>query len=89
MAEKTVQFTDSNSKIPLSSDATSVKDGDKSMAIRPAGKPIPRGPFPLDIPVLNQLKGKRIILASASPRRKQILHTVYFISSFPTDIWPY
>ncbi|KAF8860133.1 acetylserotonin methytransferase-like protein-like protein [Acephala macrosclerotiorum] len=43
----------------------------------PAGaKPLPRGPFPLDIPVLNQLKGKRIILASASPRRKQLLATI-------------
>ncbi|KAH6669397.1 acetylserotonin methytransferase-like protein-like protein [Halenospora varia] len=40
----------------------------------PAGKnPLPRGPFPLDIPVLNQLRGKRVILASASPRRKQII----------------
>ncbi len=44
----------------------------------PAGaKSLPRGPFPLDIPVLNQLKGKRIILASASPRRKQLLATVH------------
>ncbi|KAE8443258.1 hypothetical protein EG329_002046 [Mollisiaceae sp. DMI_Dod_QoI] len=43
----------------------------------PAGaKSLPRGPFPLDIPVLNQLKGKRIILASASPRRKQLLATI-------------
>ena len=41
-----------------------------------AGKPIPKGPFPLDIPVLNLLKGKRVILASASPRRKQILSMV-------------
>jgi len=35
--------------------------------------PLPRGPFPLDIPVFQQLKGKRIILASASPGRKQLL----------------
>lgn len=40
----------------------------------PAGKqPLSRGPFPLDIPVLSQLRGKRVILASASPRRKQII----------------
>jgi len=53
----------------------------------PSGsKPIPRGPFPLDIPVLNQLRGKRIILASASPRRKQILSTVLFsISHTPLN----
>ncbi|KAK6612141.1 hypothetical protein H4I96_01354 [Botrytis cinerea] len=42
-----------------------------------AGKgPLPRGPFPLDIPLLQQLKGKRIVLASASPRRKHILASV-------------
>jgi hypothetical protein len=35
-----------------------------------------RGPFFLDIPVLNQLRGKRCILASQSPRRKQILAPV-------------
>lgn len=40
------------------------------------GKPVPRGPFPLDIPVLHQLRGKRVILASKSPRRKQILSMV-------------
>jgi hypothetical protein len=46
----------------------------------------PRGPFPLDIPVLNQLRGKRVILASASPRRKQLLaqvrHVGFFLSLF-------
>ena len=41
-----------------------------------AGKPLPRTPFPLDIPVLTHLRGKRVILASASPRRKQILSIV-------------
>ncbi|KAI9743877.1 MAG: hypothetical protein M1818_002611 [Claussenomyces sp. TS43310] len=38
------------------------------------GKPLPL--FPLDIPVLNELQGKRIILASASPRRKQLLSQI-------------
>jgi hypothetical protein len=42
----------------------------------PPGKPGPRPLFPLDIPVLNQLRGKRVILASQSPRRKQILSMV-------------
>ena len=43
----------------------------------PPGKtPLSRGLFPLDIPILNLLRGKRVILASASPRRKQILSTV-------------
>jgi hypothetical protein len=39
----------------------------------PMAKPLPRGPFPLEIPVLTQLRGKRVVLASASPRRKQLL----------------
>jgi len=35
--------------------------------------PPPRAPLPLDLPVLNALRGKKIILASGSPRRKQLL----------------
>ena len=41
-------------------------------------KPPPlRAPLPLDLPVLNALRGKRVILASASPRRKQLLAQVF------------
>lgn len=36
-----------------------------------------RGPVPLDLPILNELRGKRVILASASPRRKQLLAQVW------------
>ncbi|KAJ9646500.1 hypothetical protein H2201_001456 [Coniosporium apollinis] len=39
----------------------------------PPRAPIPRAPLPLDLPALNILRGKRVILASSSPRRKQIL----------------
>lgn len=40
-------------------------------------KPAQRGPRPpLDLPALNLLRGKRVILASASPRRKQLLAQV-------------
>lgn len=35
-----------------------------------------RPPPPLDLPVLQLLRGRRAILASASPRRKQILATI-------------
>lgn len=58
-------------------EAAAVEHG--ALPSRPAGSkpPLPRGPFPLDIPILAQLKGKRVVLASASPRRKQILATVY------------
>ncbi|KAI9752238.1 MAG: hypothetical protein M4579_005714 [Chaenotheca gracillima] len=38
-----------------------------------AKPPLLRAPLPLDLPALNQLKGQRVILASASPRRKQLL----------------
>ncbi|QIW96997.1 hypothetical protein AMS68_002515 [Peltaster fructicola] len=33
----------------------------------------PRGPAPLNLPALNLIRGKRVILASSSPRRKQLL----------------
>ncbi|KAL1978192.1 hypothetical protein VTN31DRAFT_1051 [Thermomyces dupontii] len=39
-------------------------------APRPA---LPRPPFPLRIPALDDLRNKRVILASQSPRRRQIL----------------
>ena len=48
---------------------------------QPSGRMLPRGPFPLELPVLNNLKGKRVVLASASPRRKQILSQVGVIFS--------
>ncbi|KAF2401776.1 Maf-domain-containing protein [Trichodelitschia bisporula] len=37
---------------------------------KPAG---PRPPLPLNLPALVKLRGKRVILASASPRRRQLL----------------
>jgi septum formation protein len=41
---------------------------------RPAGGP--RAPLPLNLPALNMIRGKRVILASASPRRRQLLAQV-------------
>ncbi len=38
--------------------------------------PVRRGPLPLELPILTYLKGKRVILASASPRRKALLTQV-------------
>ncbi|KAK4164138.1 N-acetylserotonin O-methyltransferase-like protein [Cladorrhinum sp. PSN259] len=35
--------------------------------------PIKRGPLPLELPILTYLRSKRVILASASPRRKALL----------------
>jgi hypothetical protein len=50
----------------------------------PMAKPLPRGPFPLDIPVLTQLRGKRVVLASASPRRKQLLGQACVSTPYPS-----
>jgi hypothetical protein len=77
MAEKSVSFSETGSKeAPPSYDAAALQHAALPTRTGPPGKPVPRGPFPLDIPVLSQLKGKRVILASASPRRKQLLSTV-------------
>jgi septum formation protein len=38
-----------------------------------AGPPRPGPPPPLDLPALNALRGQRIVLASASPRRRALL----------------
>ncbi|KAK4229121.1 hypothetical protein QBC38DRAFT_360328 [Podospora fimiseda] len=43
--------------------------------------PIKRGPPPLDIPILKYLRSKKIILASASPRRQHLLSQ---LSLYPT-----
>lgn len=42
----------------------------------PAPSSGPRPPLPLNLPALNMLRGQRVILASASPRRKQLLAQV-------------
>ena len=43
---------------------------------RPAGPPGRRPIEPLNLPILKHLNSKRVILASASPRRKALLHQV-------------
>ncbi|KAF2231676.1 Maf-domain-containing protein [Viridothelium virens] len=44
-----------------------------SASLPSRGPPIPRPPLPLELPALSMLRGKRVVLASASPRRKQLL----------------
>ena len=39
---------------------------------------IPRLPLPLRLPLIDSLRAKRVILASASPRRRQLLAQVVF-----------
>lgn len=58
-----------------------------------------RPPPPLDLPALNLLRGRRVILASASPRRKQLLAQIglrnveiipsQFAENLPKDLSPY
>ncbi|KAI6251417.1 dTTP/UTP pyrophosphatase [Erysiphe necator] len=47
-------------------------------ARRTSRKPIIRGPFPLELPILALLRTKRVILASRSPQRKQIFSLLGF-----------
>jgi len=72
-------LSDKQQAVPPPYEAAAAQHGELPTRNGPpptGAKPLPRGPFPLDIPVLNQLKGKRVILASASPRRKQLLATI-------------
>jgi hypothetical protein len=89
MSEKLVPLAGEESKVsPPSYEAVAIQHGAlpaRNGPPTPGAKPLPRGPFPLDIPVLNQLRGKRVILASASPRRKQILSSVHFPIPFKPD----
>ncbi|KAH7269397.1 inosine triphosphate pyrophosphatase-like protein [Fusarium redolens] len=49
-------------------------DYDKSTATQGTPqRPLRKGPIPLELPILKHLNGKRVILASASPRRKALL----------------
>ncbi|KAL8911417.1 MAG: hypothetical protein Q9171_003407 [Xanthocarpia ochracea] len=55
----------------------------------PATKgPLQRAPLSLDLPFLSSIQGRRIILASASPRRRQLLAQVGFsnLSVIPSTV---
>ncbi|KAK5155119.1 hypothetical protein LTS14_006074 [Recurvomyces mirabilis] len=45
-------------------------------AAPPPRQGVVRAPLPLNLPALNMIRGKRVILASASPRRRQLLAQV-------------
>lgn len=48
---------------------------DHGIRLRQSG-PVRKGPLPFELPIITHLKGKRVILASASPRRKMLLAQV-------------
>ncbi|KAK4659573.1 hypothetical protein QC762_111490 [Podospora pseudocomata] len=47
--------------------------------------PIKPGPLPLQLPILNHLRTKRVILASASPRRRAMLNQIGLTN---LEVWP-
>lgn len=72
-------MSDLDEKAAAGADADA--SGDKANAELPIRQSAParRGPpplFPLDIPILKYLNSKRVILASASPRRKALLQQI-------------
>jgi septum formation protein len=78
--DTTTPSTMSDHKTAL--DAPPAYDADSEHTPLVAGAPAPvrqqisRGPLPLELPALQSLRGKRVILASASPRRKQLLNQI-------------
>ncbi|KAL9056431.1 MAG: hypothetical protein Q9162_002912 [Coniocarpon cinnabarinum] len=70
MSEKTLLDTSLSDPPPAYDASTSQAPPEKS---RPPQKGAPRQPFPLDLPALNAARTRRTILASQSPRRRQLL----------------
>ncbi|KAI9837096.1 MAG: hypothetical protein M1819_000747 [Sarea resinae] len=58
--------------VPAPTEPPPSYENSKPVPPKPVGPPL-RAPLPLDLPALNVVRGKRVILASASPRRKQLL----------------
>ncbi|EED21347.1 acetylserotonin methytransferase-like protein (ASMTL), putative [Talaromyces stipitatus ATCC 10500] len=63
---------------PTYEDATATSTTTTMTTTTTARPPQPRPPFPLSLPILHQLRTKRVILASQSPRRKQIMSFLGF-----------
>ncbi|KAK3116953.1 hypothetical protein LTR53_002176 [Teratosphaeriaceae sp. CCFEE 6253] len=61
-----------DAKVPLEP-PPAYEDGASPTPPTKSAPPRPRAPLPLQLPALNMIRGKRIILASASPRRRQLL----------------
>lgn len=75
--------TMSDEKTPLDP-PPSYDDGVQKQTPAGGAAPPRRGPLPLNLPALNVIRGKRVILASGSPRRKQLLAQVRF--SCPSNL---
>ncbi|KAF2681049.1 Maf-domain-containing protein [Lentithecium fluviatile CBS 122367] len=91
-------YEPSQSKPPLvSANSSGLSEPVRSPGPGPRKGPLPL--LPLDLPALNLLRGRRVVLASASPRRKQLLgllglHNVEIVPSkfeenLPKTLSPY
>ena len=70
-----IKYSPAPTEPPPSYDAVAEPKSNGTVA-----KPPPvRLPLPLDLPALNAIRNRRVILASASPRRKQLLAQVSYI----------
>lgn len=68
-----VESVDKMAENTLNSDKTDVPADPPPYEAATARAPLPRPPFPLGLAALQELRTKRVILASQSPRRKQIM----------------
>lgn len=59
-----------------------IEHGAAQGPLRPA-PPVRKAPLPLELPILKYLKSRRVILASASPRRKALLAQVRIWTDLP------
>lgn len=73
--------------IPAPINATTAAKAAPDASRSPRRPPGPPPLLPLDIPALNQLRHQRVVLASASPRRRQLLGIVSLplLPRFPAD----
>ncbi|KAJ4358124.1 uncharacterized protein N0V89_002703 [Didymosphaeria variabile] len=71
-----------NIPTPISASATANAAPEAVRSPRRPPGPLPL--LPLDLPPLNQLRNKRVVLASASPRRKQLLSIASMLLPMPT-----
>lgn len=76
--------------LPPSYDETNIPEAAAlTQQSKPPSQPLLRPPpLPLELPALAALRGKRVILASASPRRKQLLAQVNVLIRLSFSYYP-
>lgn len=76
--------------LPPSYDETNIPEAAAlTQQSKPPSQPLLRPPpLPLELPALAALRGRRVILASASPRRKQLLAQVNVLIRLSFSYYP-